>query len=96
VTKKNSFYNCQRWLSEVRQFTEPYCVVMLVGNKIDLVERNQNRREVSYEEGKQYAMENDLLFSEASALSNLKVSESFEDLLQGNFLNKKYTMKEER
>jgi Rab family protein len=82
VTKKSTFYNCQRWLSEVRQFTEPYCIVMLVGNKIDLVERNNKKREVSYEEGKAFAIENQIMFSETSALSNLRVTESFEDLLQ--------------
>ena len=55
---------------------------MLVGNKIDLVERNNRKREVLYEEGKSFAMENQIMFSETSALSNLKVTESFEDLLQ--------------
>ena len=56
---------------------------MLIGNKVDLVERNNKKREVSYEEGKLLAEENQLLFSETSALSNLKVTDSFEDLLQG-------------
>lgn len=56
---------------------------MLIGNKIDLVERNNKKREVSFEEGKVFAMENQIMFTETSALSNLKVTESFEDLLQG-------------
>jgi len=55
---------------------------MLVGNKIDLVERNNRKREVSLEEGKAFAAENQIMFSETSALSNLRVTESFEDLLQ--------------
>lgn len=55
---------------------------MLVGNKIDLVERNNRKREVSFEEGKAFAAENQIMFSETSALSNLRVTESFEDLLQ--------------
>ncbi len=55
---------------------------MLIGNKVDMVERNNNRREVAYEEGKLFAAENKLMFAETSALSNTKVSESFEDLLQ--------------
>lgn len=74
--------NTVKWLSEIRQNTEPYCVIMLVGNKVDLVERNNRKREVSFEEGKQFADENQLMFSETSALSNMKVTESFEDLLQ--------------
>lgn len=60
---------------------------MLIGNKIDLVERNKNKREVSFEEGKAFAIENQLMFTEASALSNVKVTESFEDLLQGKLYN---------
>ena len=57
---------------------------MLVANKVDLVERNPKKREVSYEDGKQLAMENKLLYTETSALASYKVSECFEDLLQGN------------
>jgi small GTP-binding protein len=83
VTKRATFMNTQRWLKELREFAEPDCIVMLIGNKIDLVERNNKRREVPYEESKCYAEENGLMFSETSALSNLKVTESFEDLLQG-------------
>jgi GTPase SAR1 family protein len=82
VTKKLTFTNAQRWLSELRQYAEPDCVVMLVGNKVDLTDRNNKKREVSYEEGKLFAEENKLMFYETSALSSLKVNESFEDLLQ--------------
>lgn len=78
--------NTQRWLTELRQFAEPDCIVMLVGNKIDLVERNNKKREVSLDEGKMFADENQLMFAETSALSNLRVTESFEDLLQGYLL----------
>ncbi len=77
-----TFTDVQRWLSELRQFVEPDCVVLLVGNKVDLVDRNNKKREVSYEEAKMFAEENKLMFYEASALSNFKVNECFEDLLQ--------------
>lgn len=55
---------------------------MLVGNKFDLIEKNNRKREVTYEEAKAYAEENKLLFYETSALSSYKVNECFEDLLQ--------------
>ena len=55
---------------------------MLVGNKVDLVDRNNRKREVSYEEGKKFAEDNKLMFFETSAMSSYKVNESFEDLLQ--------------
>lgn len=82
VTKKLTFTDTQRWLNELRQYVEPECVVMLIGNKVDLVDRNNKKREVSYEEAKAFADQNKLLFYEASALSSYKVNECFEDLLQ--------------
>lgn len=84
VTKNSTFLNAQKWLCEIRNNTEPQCIIMLVGNKIDLVERNSRKREVTIEEGRRFAADNQLIFSETSALSNHKVTESFEDLLQGN------------
>ncbi len=55
---------------------------MLVGNKVDLVDKNNKRREVSFEEGKKFAEDNKLMFFETSAMSSYKVNDSFEDLLQ--------------
>ena len=82
VTKKFTFTDIQRWLTELRQYAEPDCIVMLVGNKFDLIERNNRKREVTYEEAKAFAEENKLLFYETSALSSYKVNDCFEDLLQ--------------
>jgi len=55
---------------------------MLVGNKYDIIERNNRKREVTYEEARTFAEENKLLFYETSALSSYRVNECFEDLLQ--------------
>lgn len=99
VTKKTTFTNVNKWLTDLKQFAEPDCIIMLVANKVDLVERNPKKREVSTEDGRQLAKENKMLFMETSALASYKVAESFEDLLQGKkiFLTeKKYTMKGEK
>ena len=86
---KDSFLNVQRWLTELKQYAEPDCVIMLVGNKLDLVLSNRNKRQVSYEEGKSYANQNKLYFIETSVYSDYKVTEAFENLLEGiNNLNK--------
>ena len=61
---------------------EKNCITYLIGNKRDLVENNENAREVSIEEAEKYAKENGLRFYEASALTNENVNNSFEDLLQ--------------
>ena len=82
VTKRLTFTDAQRWLSELRQFVEPDCVVMLIGNKVDLTDKKDKKREVSFEEAQEFANENKLMFYETSALSSYKVNECFEDLLQ--------------
>ena len=48
-------------------------LICLIGNKIDLEEK----REVSYEEGKNFAEENNLLFFETSAKDGNNIQEIF-------------------
>ena len=54
----------------------------LVGNKKDLLERNNRKREVSYKEAFELAEKNGMLFYETSAYNNENVTDAFEDLLQ--------------
>ena len=61
MTKKLTFTDTQRWLNELKQYVEPDCVVMLIGNKVDLCDRNDKKREVPIEEAKNYAKENNLM-----------------------------------
>lgn len=51
----------------------PNIVIVLVGNKVDLADK----REVSSEEGEEYATSNGLLFSETSAKTGENVNEMF-------------------
>lgn len=82
----------QRLLYELRQNAEPDCVIYLVGNKVDLAESNESARQVTYEEAAALASENRLHFVETSAVSNYKVTEAFESLLECKriILNKNY------
>ena len=48
-------------------------MICLVGNKLDL----EDKRQVSYEEGKNFADENDLLFFETSAKDGNNIKEIF-------------------
>uniref|UniRef100_A0A3Q1H4N7 Ras-related protein Rab-14-like n=1 Tax=Acanthochromis polyacanthus TaxID=80966 RepID=A0A3Q1H4N7_9TELE len=66
----------------LHQFTEKKCeslflsafkVIILIGNKADL----EAQRDVTYEEAKQFADENGLLFLEASAKTGENVEEAF-------------------
>ncbi|CAL0331116.1 unnamed protein product [Lupinus luteus] len=73
ITRKSSYENVSKWLLELREFGGQDMVVILVGNKSDLVQT----REVEKEEGKGYAETEGLCFMETSALKNLNVEEVF-------------------
>jgi Rab family protein len=82
VTRKLTFENCIKWYNELKINTEKECVICIVGNKCDLIEENPKRREVSTEEGREFARKNKTLFFEISAKNNNNVVECFEELLQ--------------
>ncbi|XP_014319610.1 ras-related protein Rab-17 [Myotis lucifugus] len=74
ITSKDSFHKAQQWLKDLeREFLPGEVVVMLVGNKTDLSEE----REVTFEEGKEFAESQSLLFMETSARLNHQVTEAF-------------------
>ena len=73
---RESFENLKFWIKQALENGNEQLSIILVGNKID----REKDREVSFEEGKQYAEENDLLFIESSAKSKKNVKEIFTDL----------------
>merc|ERR1712232_1032172 len=64
--------NLARWLEEARGHANPNISIMLIGNKCDL-----ERREVSYEEGAQFARDHGLVFRETSAKTAQNVEDVF-------------------
>ncbi|XP_036176223.1 ras-related protein Rab-17 isoform X2 [Myotis myotis] len=80
ITSKDSFRKAQQWLKDLeREFLPGEVVVMLVGNKTDLSEE----REVTFEEGKEFAESQSLLFMETSARLNHQVTEAFSAIVPG-------------
>ena len=73
ITRKETFLHAVKWLEEVRNNSSKNIVVILVGNKKDL----ESKRQVSYEEGEQFAKENGLMFLEVSAKTALNVEDAF-------------------
>ena len=55
---------------------------MLVGNKLDLTQQDENSREVPFEAAQQFAKDENLMFIETSALANNNVKDAFEILMQ--------------
>nr|XP_001091918.3 ras-related protein Rab-17 isoform X3 [Macaca mulatta] len=79
ITRKDSFLKAQQWLKDLEKELHPEEVlVMLVGNKTDLSEE----REVTFQEGKEFADSQKLLFMETSAKLNYQVSEVFSAVAQ--------------
>ncbi len=84
ITKKTSFDNIMNWLKDLKNYSGSSCIGILVGNKLDVAEKNPKKREVTFEEAKIYAEENDLLFKETSALTNHNVVEVFHEMIESN------------
>lgn len=78
ITKEKSFESVQRWLQEIRLHADRDIVLMLVGNKLDLANNSPSQRRVTTQEAANFAKENNLLFTESSALYDLNVSSAFE------------------
>lgn len=88
VTSEKTFANAKRWMEELRDHAEPDIVIMLVGNKIDLCDRNPAARKVTIEQASEFAKANRLLFEETSSITAARVKESFETLLQAIYNEK--------
>lgn len=81
VTNEKTFINAKRWMEELRDHAEPDIVIMLVGNKIDMCDRNPSARRVSQENALRFAEQNGLIYEETSAITVTHVREAFENLL---------------
>lgn len=65
ITRRSTYNHLSAWLTDTRNLTNPSTVIFLIGNKADL----ESSREVTYEEAKQFADENGLMFCETSAMT---------------------------
>ncbi|XP_061372866.1 ras-related protein RABA3-like [Gastrolobium bilobum] len=78
ITKRQSFDHVARWVEELRAHADSSIVIMLIGNKGDLVDQ----RVVHAEDAVEFAEDQGLFFSETSALSGENVESAFFKLLQ--------------
>lgn len=84
ITSRTTFNNCQYWLNEIKNNRESTrdMAITLVGNKTDIVNGNEDLREVSEEEAQVWAQQNHMEFIETSAISHRNVKECFYQLLE--------------
>uniref|UniRef100_A0A0D6R4S2 Uncharacterized protein n=1 Tax=Araucaria cunninghamii TaxID=56994 RepID=A0A0D6R4S2_ARACU len=73
ISKRQTFDHVARWLEELRGHADNNIVIMLVGNKCDLI----NLRAVPQEDAKEFAQREGLFFLETSALEAINVESAF-------------------
>ena len=76
VTDKDSFKNLNNWLIEIEKNASKNVLKVLIGNKSDL----EDKRVITYNQGKDFADTYGLKFIETSAKKNLNVNEAFATL----------------
>ncbi|KAK5781347.1 hypothetical protein RI543_001188 [Arxiozyma heterogenica] len=77
ISKSSSYENCNHWLTKLRENADDNVAVGLIGNKSDLA----HLRAVPTDEAKNFASENQLLFTETSALNSENVDLAFRELI---------------
>ncbi|KAI4355279.1 hypothetical protein L6164_004068 [Bauhinia variegata] len=78
ITKRPSFDHVARWVEELRAHADNSIVIMLIGNKADLVDL----RAVPPADAVEFAEDQGLFFSETSAFSGENVETAFLKLLE--------------
>ena len=73
ITNKESFEHLSSWLIEIEKNGNKNVYKLLIGNKSDL----KDQRNISHEEGEEFAKINGLEFFETSAKENYQVQEAF-------------------
>ena len=89
ITRRITFDDCIKWYTELKNYTDKECIICIVGNKLDIVSKNPNLREVTREEGENFAIRNKTLFYEMSAKKYDEINRCFEDLIRKIYENKK-------
>ena len=73
ISSRDSFNNVSTWVEDCKNQSPKTIFMALVGNKSDL----EDKRAVSYEEGKDFADKNEMMFFETSAKTGINVDEIF-------------------
>lgn len=82
LTDRISYENTLNWLKELQSRVESKVVIVLVGNKKDLVKESPSSRKVTEAEAEELALRNKLFYRETSAKTGENVKETFEFLAE--------------
>ena len=76
ITSHASFEHVETWIQDARALRDDEVLLVLVGNKADLADR----RQVSTEEGQEYANQKNLMFFETSAKTGANIKTLFNEM----------------
>ena len=78
ITEKESFHHIEFWLNELKKEAPESILLVLIGNKNDM----NNKRQINYEQGKDFAEKHKMLFFEVSAKNKINIDKIFQESTQ--------------
>ena len=82
ITQRESFEAVDRWINDLRNNTDERLEIILIGNKSDL----EDKRQVKKEEGEEKAKEKEVAFMETSALNCNNIEKAFNEIMNKVYL----------
>jgi Ras-related protein Rab-5C len=87
ITDNESFNKAKTWVGDLTRSSVKDAVMLLIGNKFDIVKDNPNSREIDIETAQSFADERGIGYFEVSALSGYNIDNIF------RFIGDKYIEK---
>jgi len=84
ITKRESFENLQSWCNDIKSYADEDVGTILIGNKLDL----ESQRQVSTQEGEEWASKLGIPFLETSAKASQNVESAFTKMVERIFEKK--------
>jgi len=82
ISNQDSFIHIEHWLKDIKEKTIKNILVVLCGTKLDL------QRQVPYEQAREFAISNHMIFYETSSKDDVNVNSLFDDIISTVITNK--------
>lgn len=82
ITQMKTFQSVYPRMEVIHNLLQPDALMMLVGCKKDLPQKNPELREVAFETAQQFAVDHKMLFFEVSAISGEGINQAYESFVE--------------